>query len=338
MAPVAAPPSNKRPRRRDSESISLVLPTFRPFALATLQKRVPTGERWLFEMKFDGYRAQAAIAGGEVKMYSRGGHDWTRQFGYVVPALSQVTKGTALLDGEICAIDDNGRTNFTLLKNSLDGQKPVVFYAFDLLQLDGEDIAARPQLERKERLEALLAGLPADAPIAYSDHIVGDGEAVFQAMCEGGHEGVIAKSPTARYYSGDRSTAWLKIKCVKRQEFVIIGWRPPEHGVDNVRALFLATYEDGKLIYRGGVGTGFTDKMRSEVWDVLQVIRTETAPDIRGMPRPEMRAARWVEPRLLAEVEFTEITPDGLIRHPSFKGLREDKPATDVHLEDEKDA
>jgi bifunctional non-homologous end joining protein LigD len=338
MAAVAAPPSSKRLRRTDSESTSLVLPTFRPFALATLEKRVPTGDSWLFEMKFDGYRAQAAIAGGTVKMYSRGGHDWTRQFGYVVPGLSQLTKGTALIDGEICAIDEHGRTNFTLLKNSLDGQKPVVFYAFDLLELDGEDIARLPQLERKQRLEALLASVPTEVPVAYSDHIVGDGEAVFQAMCEGGHEGVIAKSPTARYYGGDRSTAWLKIKCVKRQEFVIIGWRPPEYGVDNVRALFLATYENGQLVYRGGVGTGFTDKMRREVWDVLQVIRTDTAPDIRGMPRPEMRAARWVEPRLLAEVEFTEITPDGLIRHPSFKGLREDKAPTHVHLEDAKDA
>lgn len=338
MPAVGAKPGRRRPSRLDSDSTQLILPTFRPFALATLEKSVPTGEGWLFEMKFDGYRAQAAIAGSQVRMYSRGGHDWTRQFGYVVPALSQLTNGTALIDGEICAIDEHGRTNFTLLKNSLDGRKPVVFYAFDLLELDGEDIARLPQLERKQRLETLLANVPAEAPIAYSDHIVGDGESVFKAMCEGGHEGVIAKSVSARYYGGDRSTAWLKIKCVKRQEFVIVGWRPPEHGVDNVRALFLATYEAGKLVYRGGVGTGFTDKMRSEVWGVLQVIRTETAPDIRGMPRPEMRAARWVEPRLLAEVEFTEITPDGLIRHPSFKGLREDKPATDVHLEDEKDA
>lgn len=338
MPAVKAAPRIRRSNRRDSDSTQRILPTFRPFALATLEKRVPPGDSWLFEMKFDGYRAQAAIAGDEVRMYSRGGHDWTRQFGYVVPALSQLTKGTALIDGEICAIDQHGRTDFTLLKNSLDGRKPVVFYAFDLLELDGEDIAALPQLGRKERLEVLLSTLPADAPIAYADHIVGDGKNVFRAMCEGGHEGVIAKSPSARYYGGDRSTAWLKIKCVKRQEFVIIGWRPPEHGVDNVRALFLATYEDGKLVYRGAVGTGFTDMMRSEVWEVLQLIRTDGAPPITGMPRPEMRAVRWVEPRLLAEVEFTEITPDGLIRHPSFKGLREDKAPTDVHLEDAKDA
>jgi bifunctional non-homologous end joining protein LigD len=285
-------------------------------------------------MKFDGYRMQAAIAGDQVRLYTRNGHDWSRQFGYVAPALSKLTTGSALIDGELCATDEQGHTNFTLLKNSLDRKAPVVFYAFDLLDLDGEDIAALPQLERKARLEALLAHLPPDAPIAYSDHIVGGGAEVFKAMCEGGYEGVIAKSPTARYYGGERSTAWLKVKCVQRQEFVVIGWRPPEYGVDNVRGLFLATYEAGRLVYRGGVGTGFTDKMRRDVWDVLQLIGTDERPPVVGMPRAEMRAARWVEPRLLAEVEYTEITPDGLIRHPSFKGLREDKPASEVHLEE----
>lgn len=338
MSAVKAAPRTRRPGRRDSDSTQLILPQFRPPQLASLERRVPTGDGWLFEMKLDGYRMQAAIAGAEVRLYTRNGHDWTRQFGYVAPALSRLTAGTALIDGELCAIDASGRTNFTLLKNSLDGRHPVVFYAFDLLEQNGEDIARLPQLERKERLEALLADLPEDSPIAYSDHIVGDGEAVFRAMCEGGFEGAIAKSPTARYYGGDRSTAWLKIKCVQRQEFVVIGWRPPDYGVDNVRGLFLATYEGGKLVYRGGVGTGFSNKMRRDVWEVLQLIRTDQPPPVVGMPRVEMRAARWVEPRLLAEVEYTEITPDGLIRHPSFKGLREDKPASEVHLEDARDA
>jgi bifunctional non-homologous end joining protein LigD len=146
-------------------------------------------------------------------------------------------------------------------------------------------------------------------------------------------EGVIAKSPTARYYGGDRSTAWLKIKTVQRQEFVIIGWRPPDYGVDDVRGLFLATYDDGQLVFRGAVGTGFTDKMRRDTRDVLQLIRIDKPLKVRGMPRAEARKCRWVQPRVLAEVEYTEITPDGLVRHPSFKGLREDKPAAEVHLE-----
>lgn len=331
MAAVKVPYPKRSPRR-DSESTPLILPAFRPFQLATLERKVPAGDTWLFEMKFDGYRAQAAIAGDQVRMYSRNGHDWTKEFGYVVPALSQLTKGTALIDGEICAVDELGRTDFTLLKNSLDGRSPVAFYAFDLLEQDGEDIARLPQLERKERLEALLASVPPDAPVAYSEHIVGRGQEVFDAMCAGGHEGVVAKSPTARYYGGDRSTAWLKVKCVQRQEFVVIGWRPPEYGVDNVRGLFLATYEDGELVFRGAVGTGFTDKMRREYWEDLQLIKSDEPLVIRGMPRSEARVCRWVQPRLLAEVEYTEITPDGLIRHPSFKGLREDKPAAEVHL------
>lgn len=332
MSAVKAAQRSARPGRGDSESAKLKLPAFRPPQLATLERHIPKGD-WLFEMKLDGYRMLAAIAGDQVRLYTRNGHDWTRQFGYVAPALSRLTKGTALIDGELVAIDERGRTDFTLLKNSLDGKKPVVFYAFDLLEQDGEDITPLPQLERKQRLETLFANVPAEDPIAFSEHVVANGAEVFKAMCEGGYEGVIAKSPTARYYGGDRSTTWLKIKCVQRQEFVVIGWRPPEYGVDNVRGLFLATYEDGKLVYRGGVGTGFTDRMRREVWEVLQLIRTDKQLPVVGMPRPEARAARWVEPRLLAEVEFTEVTPDGFIRHPSFKGLREDKDPHGVHLE-----
>jgi bifunctional non-homologous end joining protein LigD len=337
MPAVKAATSRKRPSRRDSDSIPLVLPAFRPPQLARLERTVPEGNDWLFEIKFDGYRMQAAIAGNQVKLYTRNGHDWTEKFGYVAPALAQLTKGTALIDGELCAMKD-GKPDFTLLKNSLDGRTPLVFYAFDLLEQDGEDVARLPQIARKDRLEALLKSLPEDAPIAFSEHIVGDGEAVFKAMKDAGYEGVVAKRATARYASGDRSDAWFKIKAIKRQEFVIVGWRPAENRGQYVRALFLATYEDGELVYRGGIGTGFTDKMRREIWDVLQSIRTDERPTIKGMPRAEMRAARWVQPRLLAEVEYTEITPDGLIRHPSFKGLREDKDAREVHLEEPEDA
>lgn len=168
---------------------------------------MPAGDSWLFEIKCYGYRIQAAIAGDQVRLYTRNGHDWTRQFGYVAPALAQLTKGTTLIDGELCAMDATGKPNFTLLKNSLDGTKPVVFYAFDLLEQDGEDIARLPQIERKERLEALPASVPQDAPITYSEHIDGDGEAVFRAMCEQDFEGVVAKSPTARYNGRSSSSS-----------------------------------------------------------------------------------------------------------------------------------
>jgi bifunctional non-homologous end joining protein LigD len=310
------------------------LPAFRPPQLATLTSKVPVGDGWLFEMKYDGYRAMAAVAGDQVRIFTRNGHDWTKQFGYLVPALSRLTKGTALIDGEICAIDPSGKSDFSLLKISRDGKTPIDFFAFDLLELDGEDVAALPQLERKARLETLLANLPQRSPIHYSQHVVGNGLKVFEAMAASGFEGVVAKSPTARYYGGERSPFWLKVKAVKRQQFVVIGWRPPDYGDVDVRGLFLGTYEDGELVYRGGVGSGLSDRERIELRQVLGMIETEERPPIKGMPKAEMRVARWVEPRLLAEVQFTEVTPDGQVRHPSFKGIREDKSARDVHFEE----
>lgn len=233
----------------------------------------------------------------------------------------------------MCAIGPSGRSDFTLLKNSLNGKTPLVYFAFDLLEQDGEDLARLPLLERKERLQRLLSKLPAKSPIRYSDHIIGHGKEVLTAMRAAGEEGLVAKRVDAPYVPGARLPSWSKVKVIQRQEFVVIGWRPPTSGRDNVRALFLATYEGDQLVYRGGVGTGFTDQMRFDILDILKLIRTDKRPTIKGMPRPEMRVARWVQPRLLAEVEFTEITPDGLIRHPSFKGLREDKDAHEVHLE-----
>jgi bifunctional non-homologous end joining protein LigD len=328
---VARKPRKSPPTRPDSESS---FPTFRKPQLATLSRSVPTGNGWLFEMKFDGYRCQASICGDQVKLFTRNGHDWSDRFAAIAPPLRTLTQGTLLIDGEICAIDAHGRSNFTLLKKSLDGKKPLVFFAFDLLEQHGVDIAPLPQLERMRRLAAIIGAQPANSALQYSHHVVGHGAETLAAMRACGFEGVIAKSATARYYGGDRSTAWLKVKCVQRQEFVVLGWRPPDYGPDDVRGLFLATYEDGRLVYRGGVGTGFTDRMRRDTLAVLQLIRTDKAPDVQGMPKAERRVTRWVEPRLLAEVAFTEITPDGLIRHPSFKGLREDKAAPEVRLEE----
>jgi DNA ligase D-like protein (predicted ligase) len=333
MAAVKAASRAKRSPRTDSDSTSFDPPAFRPPQLATLRDKLPAGESWIYEMKYDGYRAMAAVAGGQVRIYTRRGHDWTAEFGYLVPAFSKLTPGSALIDGEICAVDDRGRSDFSILKTSLDGRTPIVFFAFDLLEQNGEDVAALPQLERKDRLQALLADQRADSPILYSHHVVGSGQTVLDAMCQGGFEGVIVKSATARYYGG-RSEMWLKVKCVKRQEFVIVGWRPPDYGDADVRGFFLGTYENGRLVYRGGVGTGLTDQQRLDYRRLLGAIETKQRPRIVGMPGPEMRVARWVEPRFLAEVQYTEITPDGIVRHPSFKGLREDKNAAEVRLEE----
>lgn len=325
----------KRLTRTDSES-TLKLPAFRPPQKAQLRRALPIGADWLYEVKYDGYRAQAALAGDRVRIYSSSGIDWTgKQFAWLVPAFRELGPAPLLIDGEVCALDDGGRPDFSRLKVSLDGKQPLVFYAFDLLVADGEDLTRLPLIDRKARLDALLQRVPSDGPIQYSWHTT-DGATLLKAMRDNHMEGVVAKQPASPYLPGNRSDAWLKIKTTQRQEFVVIGWRPPEYGLDDVRGLFLATYEDGELVYRGGVGTGFTNRMRSQVLDVLKVIRRDKPLDVQGMPRAEAKVAHWVEPRLLAEVDFSEITPEGLVRHPSFKGLREDKAAVGAHFEEAK--
>ncbi|RUX20624.1 DNA ligase D, partial [Mesorhizobium sp. M7A.F.Ca.US.011.01.1.1] len=181
MSAVEAALSKKRAPRRDSESTSKYpLPRFRPFQLCTLTDDIPVGTNWLFEMKFDGYRAQVAISGSEVVVYTRNGHDWTRQFKVVLPPLRKLTKGSALIDGEIVAIDSQGRTNFSMLKTGIAAGMPLKFYAFDLLELNGGDLSGQPLLERKERLAALLGERDPDDALQFSSHIADHGERVFE--------------------------------------------------------------------------------------------------------------------------------------------------------------
>ncbi|SMH29822.1 DNA ligase D [Mesorhizobium australicum] len=331
MPAIEAALSKKRTRRRDSESISgYALPNFRPFQLCTLTEDLPVGANWLFEMKFDGYRAQTAISGSDVVVYTRNGHDWTRQFKVILPTLRSLTKGSALIDGEIVAIDSQGRTNFSMLKTGIAAGLPLKFYAFDLLELNGLDLSSRPLIERKERLAELLGDRDPDDVLQFSSHIADNGKTIFDTMCAGGHEGVIAKRADSRYV-GDRTPAWLKIKCTKRQEFVVGGYRPSETG-GGMASLILGTYENGKLIYRGRVGTGFTEAMRNKILAQLERRRLDK-PAFASVPRDIARRARWVKPELVAEVTYSEVTPDGSLRHPSFEGMREDKRADQVVME-----
>ena len=331
MSAVEVGLSKKRPRRRNSDSTpGYPLPQFRPFQLCTLTDDIPEGSDWLFEMKFDGYRAQVAISGSEVVVYTRNGHDWTRQFKVILPPLQALTKGSALIDGEIVAIDSQGRTNFSMLKTGIAAGMPLKFYAFDLLELNGDDLSNRPLLQRKEQLEFLLGAREPGDSLQFSGHIVDRGKKVFDAMCEGGHEGVIAKRADSRYV-GDRTASWLKIKCTKRQEFVVGGYRPSDTG-RGMASLILGTYENGKLVYRGRVGTGFTQAMRDTILAQLEKRRLDK-PAFASVPRDIARRARWVKPELVAEVTYAEVTPDGSLRHPSFKGMREDKRADQVVME-----
>ncbi|MER8942878.1 DNA ligase D [Mesorhizobium sp. M0915] len=281
-------------------------------------------------MKFDGYRAQVAISGSEVVVYTRNGHDWTRQFKVILPPLKALTRGSTLIDGEIVAIDSQGRTNFSMLKTGIAAGMPLKFYAFDLLEFNGEDLSNQPLLKRKERLAALLGERDPHDSLQFSSHIADHGKKVFDTMCAGGHEGIIAKRADSRYV-GDRTASWLKIKCTKRQEFVVGGYRPSDSG-QGMASLILGTYENGKLIYRGRVGTGFTQAMRRTILAQLDKRRLDK-PAFASVPRDIARSARWVMPELVAEVTYSELTPDGSLRHPSFEGMREDKRADQVVME-----
>ncbi len=307
------------------------VPAFRAPQLTTLVDTVPAGSEWLFEMKYDGYRCMAAISGATVQLYTRRGLDWTHRFAALVPALGRLTKGSALLDGEVCALHPGGRTDFSTLTTALSTGGPLVFFAFDLLEENGRDLAALPLVERKAALERLLGPAEPSAPVQYVSHVLGHGQAVFDALCHDGFEGLIAKQANAPYQSGLRTRSWLKVKCGQRQEFVIIGWTPSTRK-HTFASLLLGTQEHGTLVYRGRVGTGFTMESAVKLQRLLDARARRTSP-VEGVPRPIARSARWVKPDLVAEIAYTELTPDKALRHPSFIGLREDKPADDVALE-----
>jgi bifunctional non-homologous end joining protein LigD len=319
-----------KPAPAKHKAQATALPDYREPQLATLVTSVPEGGEWVFEIKYDGYRCLAAIAGNAVRLYTRTGKDWTSQFAAIAPPLSQIFKGTALIDGELCAFDDNGRTDFSTLKDNLSSGGPLTYFAFDLLELDGKDLTGLKLTERKEKLEKLLGKAGASSLVQFSPHIVGNGQKVFDAIARDGHEGIIAKVANAPYLGG-RTRSWLKIKASKRQEFVVAGWSPSTRK-STFASLLLGTWDDGKLIYRGRVGTGFTVDSAHAMQTRLDKLARRTNPfDV--VPKPIAKGARWVHPALVAEIGYTEVTPDGILRHPSFLCLREDKPARNVVTE-----
>lgn len=232
----------------------------------------------------------------------------------------------ALIDGEIVAFKD-GKPDFSTLKNAISEGGDMTLFAFDLLELDGEDLAGLPNVQRKERLRPLIDG--ADARLQYSEHIIGSGEPLFETMCREGYEGVVSKRADAPY-RGERTKAWLKTKCTQRQEFVIIGWTPSDTS-RGFRSLLLGVNGPDGLIYAGKVGTGFTADLMTDLLAKLRKIERKT-PTVDA-PRAAVRGAHWVTPKLVAEIAYAETTPDGVLRHSSFLGLREDKAAADVVAE-----
>lgn len=319
--------SGGKKRGRAKRKAGIGPPPFQPPQLATLVDAVPSGNDWLHEYKYDGYRLLLATAGGAATAWTRNGNDWSDKFRAIVRAAAKLPAG-CLIDGEAVALDKKGKPNFQLLQASLKGgEADLAFYAFDLLVDQGEDIRKLPNIERKERLAALLK--TASAPILYGDHVVGKGEALFEAICKEGGEGIISKKAKAPY-KGERSKNWLKVKCIQRQEFIIVGWQDSDkrHGF---RSLHLAARDGRKLKYAGKVGTGFDTKMIHDLADRMRPLEVEEpAADV---PRSARRGSHWIEPKLVGEIAFTEFTSDGILRHPSFIALREDKPADEVVIE-----
>lgn len=303
--------------------------------LATLVDAVPAGNEWLHEIKFDGYRALIAVAGEKVRVSTRNGLDWTDKFGPLVRAIAALDLPPALIDGEIVAFGADGNPSFSALQEVLKrghgaqrDDTPFQFFAFDLLALDGTDMKPLPHIERKERLEALLGR--AEPPIRISDHIIGAGEKLYQSLCAAGQEGIIAKRIDAPYRAG-RTKNWVKVKCIRRQEFVVIGRVGSTARGRPFRSLLLAQYEGKTLIYKGKVGTGFDADMMVQLDQAMRPLATTKAP--ADVPRAEARGATWLEPVLVAEIAFAEFTAEGRVRHASFQGLRRDKKAAEVKPE-----
>jgi bifunctional non-homologous end joining protein LigD len=309
------------------------MPDFIAPQLATLVKSPPTEDGWLHELKFDGYRMLCHLARGKVRFWSRNKKDWTSKFPGVAKAIKSLDTTNAIIDGEIVMLDARGRTSFQKLQQSMGkGGEGFVYEVFDLIYLDGFDLTRVPLKDRKRLLKALTESGGKTTVIRYSDHQEGNGALFFKQACEYGLEGIISKRADAPYESA-RSRTWLKVKCSKRQEFVIAGYTPSSKGLPGFGSLILGVYEKGDLVYAGRVGTGFSLKQRAEIGKKLDKIARPT-PAFGVRPRaPGLSEARWTEPRLVAEVEFTEWTSDGSIRHPSFQGFREDKKPEEVRRE-----
>jgi bifunctional non-homologous end joining protein LigD len=296
------------------------LPAFREPQLCTLVDSVPAGNQWLHEVKYDGYRALIAVGGGRAQVFTRSGLDWTDKFSAIADAAAAI-HGSALIDGEIVAFKD-GKPDFSTLKDAIGSGGAMTFFAFDLLERDVEDMAPLPLVQRKDRLQALL---PRGDRLQFADHVLGSGEELFAAMCAQGLEGVVSKLADAPY-RGTRSKGWLKAKCTHRQEFVIVGWLPS--GKRGFRSLLLGVHHDGELVYAGKVGTGFDARLMDDIGTKLERLERKTPTVVA--PKAAVRGARWVTPKLVAEVAFAEWTPDHVLRHASFLGLRGDKPARAV--------
>jgi bifunctional non-homologous end joining protein LigD len=291
-------------------------PGFIEPCLAKLWQHSPPGDSWIREIKFDGYRMQAHLRAGKVSIYTRRGHDWTARMPSIAAAIEQQPANDLILDGELIAQSREGHSDFGLLQDDLGSgrQDRMIYYAFDLLYLDGFDLRASPLIERKRVLDELLVR---SEPIAYSEHIEADAEAMMRQACTMGLEGITSKRRDAPYRSG-RGESWIKTKCLMTDRFTIVGYVKDVNG--SLGAVRLAKREKEKLVYVGKAGTGFTRSSAMKLRSQLDAIRRATSP----VPRLRKPGTTWVEPKLEAEIDYRAVTRDGHLRHPSFKGLPEE--------------
>ncbi|MDR2877537.1 MAG: non-homologous end-joining DNA ligase [Chromatiales bacterium] len=303
------------------------LPDFMPPQLAAPVDTPPQGAHWLHEIKYDGYRVLILIASGQVRIDTRSGLDWTEKFPGIARACAELKAVDAIIDGEAVILDTQGISRFSLLQQAIKHHRAeILLMAFDLLQLDGEDLRPLPLLERKQRLKTLLKNAPEE--LRYCDHQSGSGKAMLSAACAMGLEGIISKRDDLPYTAG-RSPAWSKIHCICRAEFVIGGYRPSSARDRPFASLLLGEYVDEELRYRGRVGTGFDSETLAELGERMHRLSRRTNP-FASVPAAIARQAQWLSPQLVAEIVYIERTPDGALRHPRFLGLRRDKAARDV--------
>jgi len=294
--------------------------------LATLVDKPFDDKAWVFETKWDGVRLITEKRGETVTLWSRNGIDATTRYAVLLPALQKI-QGSCVIDGELCALDADGRSRFQLLQNALNKKARLLYVIFDALFVDGKDIREEPLLERKNILKALL---PRNPLLRYSEHVAEFGKREFITAQRAHEEGVIAKRAAGLYYSGKRTREWLKFKAVHEQEVVIVGYTAPRGSRQYFGSLVLAVRDKAKKrwVYAGHVGTGFDQVALKSIYATMQPLHTGKKPFDQKVKYEN--STTWLIPRLVGEVKFTEWTNNGEMRHPAFLGLRTDKKATDV--------